>query len=144
MKEGDNLEDQDLRNINSRFDRLEVRQDMLERELKQHEISFAQTQVYVKEIYKQMETIAAAVEVLRSSTTRNRDDFKDDIYDARIAAKDAVNVAADAAKQAVSVATSAAKDAINIGESKWTKFFEKAFWLVFGLVLAYFAGKIKL
>jgi hypothetical protein len=137
------LEDQDLRALNSRFDRLEVRQDILERELKQHEISFAQTQVYVKEIYKQMETIAAAVEVLRSSTTRNRDDFKDDIYDARIAAKDAVNVAADAAKQAVSVATSAAKDAISTGDNKWSKFFEKIVWIVVVAGVSYISTKFK-
>ncbi|MBA3816919.1 MAG: hypothetical protein H0X29_10480 [Parachlamydiaceae bacterium] len=131
-----------LQVIHSRIDKVEFRQDNFEKELKHHEIAFAKTEVYVKEIYKQMEKIAEAVDSLKNSTTRSREDFKDDVYDARIAAKDAINVAADAAKQAVSVATNAAKDAINTGENRWAKFFEKIVWLIVGGIVAFAASKI--
>lgn len=87
--------EQRFKEIDSRLDRVEDRQDKLEGDLKRHEIEFAETKVYVKEIYKKMDSISIALEALKNATG-----------------------------------------------SEWKGFFEKAFWLVSGAAVAFFAGKI--
>jgi hypothetical protein len=57
------------------LDKVEDRQGQLEKELKTHEIEFAETKVYVKEIYKRMDSISIALEALKSSTSSRWEKF---------------------------------------------------------------------
>jgi hypothetical protein len=58
--------EQKFREIDSRLDKVEDRQGKLERDLKDHEIEFAETKVYVKEIYKKMDAISIALEGMKT------------------------------------------------------------------------------
>jgi archaellum component FlaC len=55
-----------FREIDNRLDKVEDRQDKLEGDLKDHEIEFAETKVYVKEIYKKMDAISITLETMKS------------------------------------------------------------------------------
>jgi flagellar motility protein MotE (MotC chaperone) len=57
--------EQKFREIDSRLDKVEDRQEKLERDLKDHEIEFAETKV-IKEIYKKMDSISFALETMKT------------------------------------------------------------------------------
>jgi septal ring factor EnvC (AmiA/AmiB activator) len=67
--------EQRFREIDSRLDKVEDRQEKLERDLKDHEIEFAETKVYVKEIYKKMDAISLALEAMKFSSSRKWEKF---------------------------------------------------------------------
>jgi DNA repair ATPase RecN len=58
--------EQKFREIDNRLDKVEERLERLESDLKNHEIEFAETKVYVKEIYKKMDAISIALETLKA------------------------------------------------------------------------------
>jgi DNA repair ATPase RecN len=58
--------EQKFREIDNRLDKVEERQDRLESNFKNHEIEFAETKVYVKEIYKKMDAISISLESMKS------------------------------------------------------------------------------
>lgn len=145
--------EQRLREYDEKFVRLESRQDRIEEKQakmddtqQQQAIQFAETKVYVKEIYKKMDGIAVAVDSLKISSSRSREDFKDSIHDARVAAKDAVNEAVIAAKDAVNEAAKIAKTATDevktTGGKEWIEFFKKWFWLMAAAGIGYLAKNV--
>ncbi|QGQ95907.1 hypothetical protein EHS13_13985 [Paenibacillus psychroresistens] len=67
--------EQRFREIDSRLDRVEDRQEKLEKELKGHELEFAEMKVYVKEIYKRMDTISLTLEAMKSYSGNKWDTF---------------------------------------------------------------------
>jgi hypothetical protein len=58
--------EQKFHEIDSRLDKVEDRQEKLEKELKGHELEFAEMKVYVKEIYKRMDAISLTLEAMKS------------------------------------------------------------------------------
>jgi predicted nucleic acid-binding Zn-ribbon protein len=64
-----------FREIDGRLDKVESRQEKLERDLKGHEIEFAEMKVYVKEIYKRMDSISLTLEAMKSYSASKWDNF---------------------------------------------------------------------
>jgi Na+-translocating ferredoxin:NAD+ oxidoreductase RnfC subunit len=69
------LEDQRFREIDNRFESIEKRQDRLEEKHEKHALEFAETKVYVKEIYKKMDAIAAALETMKAKSNTRMERF---------------------------------------------------------------------
>jgi DNA repair ATPase RecN len=67
--------EQKFREIDNRLDKVEERQERLESNLKNHEIEFAETKVYVKEIYKKMDAISIALETMKSNSANKWEKF---------------------------------------------------------------------
>lgn len=61
--------------MDSRVDKVEDRVDKLERDLKGHELEFAEMKVYVKEIYKRMDSISLTLEAMKSYSGNKWDTF---------------------------------------------------------------------
>lgn len=54
--------------MEQRIDRLEFRVDKLEEKAEKQGLDFAETRVYVKEIYKKMDEIKASLEVMKKES----------------------------------------------------------------------------
>jgi uncharacterized 2Fe-2S/4Fe-4S cluster protein (DUF4445 family) len=61
--------------VEQRIDRLEERVDKLEDEIKKQGKDSAVTEVYVKEIYKKMDAIAAAIETMKAKSNTRMERF---------------------------------------------------------------------
>lgn len=57
-----------LANVEQRLDRVEDRQEKLEHEHQKHREEFAETKVYVKEIYKKLEAVNVSLELLKTTS----------------------------------------------------------------------------
>ncbi|MEX2462537.1 MAG: hypothetical protein WD469_14770 [Paenibacillaceae bacterium] len=71
--------EQRFREIDSRLDKVEDRQEKLERDLKGHELEFAEMKVYVKEIYKRMDSISLTLEAMKTYSGSKWDVFLEKI-----------------------------------------------------------------
>jgi hypothetical protein len=61
--------------VEQRMDRLEDRVDKLEDEVKKQGKDFAVTEVYVKEIYKKMDSIATVLETMKAKSNTRMERF---------------------------------------------------------------------
>jgi hypothetical protein len=67
--------EQRFREIDNRLDRVEDRQDKIEEKHEKQALEFAETKVYVKEIYKKMDSISISLEAMRASTSGKWEQF---------------------------------------------------------------------
>jgi hypothetical protein len=67
--------EQRFREVDSRLDKVEDRQEKFEKDLKGHELEFAEMKVYVKEIYKRMDSISLTIEAMKSYSGSKWDTF---------------------------------------------------------------------
>jgi hypothetical protein len=63
--------------VEQRIDRLEERVDKLEDEVKKQGKDFAVTEVYVKEIYKKMDSIATVLDSMKAKSNTRMERFID-------------------------------------------------------------------
>lgn len=67
--------EQRFREIDNRLDNVEKRQDKLEDKHEKHALEFAETKVYVKEIYKKMDAIVASLESMKAKSNTRMERF---------------------------------------------------------------------